>query len=179
MFYYLPPKSSIWGHSLRRMSAAREKALFEQFLESGVAESKFVSASAQRNGFQMLTEQQCEQHLQSIIADGQAGRGEGNSILLVKHIAVSKWRIDGQQVATCSHFRLHYGQLPCISTFLIFDTMEHFRYIAALLQKIGLCKLNEKHLKRLKAARGVPIEFRAGLSADQIEAVARKLNAEA
>src|SRR5688500_17330734 len=45
MFRYQPPKSSVWGHLLRKMSAERAKARFQEFLATAVAEHKFSSAS--------------------------------------------------------------------------------------------------------------------------------------
>ena len=41
MYRYQPPKSNIWGHSLRNMEPARQRALFEQFLKRAVAEYSF------------------------------------------------------------------------------------------------------------------------------------------
>src|SRR5438874_1045161 len=41
MYRYSPPKSNIWGHSLRKMKAARQKALFAEFLKQAVAEYSF------------------------------------------------------------------------------------------------------------------------------------------
>ena len=45
MYSYRPPKSSVWGHLLRKMPAERAKTLFRQFLATAVAEYKFTSAS--------------------------------------------------------------------------------------------------------------------------------------
>ena len=45
MYRYSPPKSNIWGHSLRKMEPERQKALFEEFLKKAVAEYSFTSGS--------------------------------------------------------------------------------------------------------------------------------------
>ena len=45
MYRYQPPKSSIWGHSLRNMKPARQRALFDEFLKKAVAEHSFTGGS--------------------------------------------------------------------------------------------------------------------------------------
>jgi hypothetical protein len=45
MYRYTPPKSNIWGHWLRNMAPARQRALFEEFLTRAVAESSCVGGS--------------------------------------------------------------------------------------------------------------------------------------
>lgn len=45
MYRYSPPKSNIWGHSLRKMEPARQRALFDEFLKQAVAEHSFVGGS--------------------------------------------------------------------------------------------------------------------------------------
>ncbi|HEX8371428.1 MAG TPA: hypothetical protein VF585_01505 [Chthoniobacterales bacterium] len=44
MYRYMPPKSSIWGHSLRKMAPERQQRLFDAFLDRAVAEQRFKSA---------------------------------------------------------------------------------------------------------------------------------------
>ena len=45
MYRYSPPKSNIWGHSLRKMEPARQKGLFDDFLKRAVAEHSFRGGS--------------------------------------------------------------------------------------------------------------------------------------
>jgi hypothetical protein len=45
MYRYQPPKSSIWGHSLRNMKPARQRALFDEFLKKAVAEYSWFGGS--------------------------------------------------------------------------------------------------------------------------------------
>jgi hypothetical protein len=45
MYRYMPPKSSVWGHSLRNMKPLREKFLLDKFLETAAAEYSFASGS--------------------------------------------------------------------------------------------------------------------------------------
>ena len=45
MYRYSPPKSNIWGHSLRKMEPAQQRALFDEFLKKAVAEYSFTGGS--------------------------------------------------------------------------------------------------------------------------------------
>jgi hypothetical protein len=45
MYRYSPPKSNIWGHSLRKMEPARQKMLFDEFLKQAVAEHTFTGGT--------------------------------------------------------------------------------------------------------------------------------------
>lgn len=45
MYRYSPPKSNIWGHSLRQMAPTRQKALFDEFLKRAVAEHSLTGGS--------------------------------------------------------------------------------------------------------------------------------------
>jgi hypothetical protein len=184
MFRYSPPKSNIWGHSLRKMEPAREKALFDEFLKRAVAEYSFtggsltlfigsppaswplelqrqwghvtsddvqrfeqlLGASAREGAFHSLTGQQCEMALNEIIQKSALIPGA----MLLQGVNVSKWLIDGQPVATQSRMVLYFGLRPCISTFLQFQTPDHFEFVKRVLSDLKFCKLNEKHLKPIK-----------------------------
>src|SRR5262245_13568142 len=43
MYRYSPPKSNIWGHSLRNMEPVRQRTLFAEFLKRAVAEHTFTN----------------------------------------------------------------------------------------------------------------------------------------
>ncbi len=45
MYRYRPPKSNLWGHSLRKMEPLRQKELFDEFLKRAVAEHLFAGGS--------------------------------------------------------------------------------------------------------------------------------------
>ena len=45
MYHYSPPKSNLWGHALRQMPPARQKALFGAFLEQAVAKCVWTGGS--------------------------------------------------------------------------------------------------------------------------------------
>lgn len=56
-------------------------------------------------------------------------------------------------MATDSHLVMHYGELPCVSTLFEFETVDQFHYVQRVLAELGLCKLNEKHLKPVRTKR--------------------------
>ena len=175
MFRYQPPKSSVWGHLLRMMPAHRAKALFGQFLAAAVAEHRFVSSSfairdaseqaRSRYGslvgdvswdgtYKALTEEQSEKCLDEMISDEAANARATRDYLLLQSFTIGSWRIDGESIPTESMVNMNYGQLPCITTFFEFETVEHFHSVRKTLEDIGLCKLNEKHLKRIRTRKG-------------------------
>ena len=75
------------------------------------------------------------------------------SFALAQLFEITKWRIDGQEVPTISSVSIHFGQLPCISTFFQFETVEKFYSVRRVLEDIGLCKLNEKYRKPIRTKK--------------------------
>jgi len=171
MYRYSPPKSNVWGHSLRNMDPARQKELFAEFLNRAVAEYSFAQSQLQflpgsdpadvqrfeqllgtptkHGGFWSQTQQQSEAALNEIIRN----RAGISRILFSPSINISKWLIDGQPVATQSEVSIFYGMKPCIATFLQFETVDQFQFVRQVLSDLRFCTLNEKHLKPNK--RGV------------------------
>lgn len=168
-FYYRPPKSSIWGHLLRRMSAERARSLFGQFLEVAAAEYRFVSAmlmlhgvsddAAKRFGrvvgcasppgsFHMLSQEQCERCIDEVIRFETSDTRE--PLLLTQTFEITHWNIDGAKMPTNSTVTMYYGNLPCLSTFLLFDSVEQYHKIKQIVEDLKLCKFNDKHLKTLR-----------------------------
>jgi len=167
MYYYHPPKSSIWGHRLRKMHAARAWKLFSEFLATAAGAYRFQYGSlgchgvagnmtahferllgmSARNGHFQLHEEQTRLCLDEIIQHEAAHPNGPRPYLLLQSFTVTQWRIDGQNFATDSMFNMNYGLLPCLSTFLRFDSPAQFESIKRVLEDLGICKLNEKHLK--------------------------------
>ena len=156
------------------MPAERAKRLFDQFLAAAVAEHKFSSASLtihdssgrivpryerlvgtlSRNGrFDALTLEQSEKCIRELIKDEASDAGAAGRFNLAQSFEVTKWRVGGQEAPTRSLLAMHYGQLPCLTTFLQFESVEQFESVRRVLADIGLCKLNEKHLKPMKAGK--------------------------
>lgn len=148
MLQYQPPKSSVWGHSLRRMPADRACALFKQFLDIAVVEYKW-SASRMCRNYEALTENEFTEHLQAIIQEESLG-SRSHSILS-QRFEISKWRIEGQIIPTDSTITMGYGESSYVGTRLQFDGIAQFNYIRRVLENLRLCKLNEKHLRPKRA----------------------------
>ena len=175
MFRYQPPKSSVWGHRLGKMPAERAKARFQAFLAAAVAEYHFGSANLMiqdvsgqvvpryerlvgmpaQNGcsFAALTHEQSDRCIEELIKDEATDPGAAAPFALAQLFEITRWRIDGQEAPTNSRAIIHYGQLPCISTHFNFETVEQFHSVRRVLEDVGLCKLNEKHLKAVKTTK--------------------------
>ena len=97
-----------------------------------------------------LDHEQCAKCIDELIKDEAFAPGAASSFLLTHSIVIAKWRIDGEEVPTSSRVVMNYGRLPCISTFFQFETVEQFQSVKRVLEDIGLCKLNEAHLKPIK-----------------------------
>lgn len=168
MYRYMPPKSNVWGHALRKMPVAREKQLFGEFLKSAAAEHEFsfgslsilnpseetvshfeqlLSTVAANRGFWSLDPQQCEKCLDELIRYDALTPSEAGRFMLTQRVEVSKWRIESAAIPTNSSFLLYYGRRARIATFLQFETIEQFRSVRRVFEELRLCKLNEKHLK--------------------------------
>jgi hypothetical protein len=72
--------------------------------------------------------------------------GKSGAVLLCG-VEISKWRIKGEESPTQSHMQIYYGAKPRIATFLSFRDLEEFKFIDQVLGELGICHLNEKHLK--------------------------------
>jgi len=153
------------------MPTERAKSLFDQFLATAVAEHKFGYASISIHDptgqmqsryeqltsltlkrdrrSDMLTEEQCEKCIAEFIKDQNAGGPL--PYLIHQTFDITRWRIRGEpSAATVSHLSINYSRRPTLTTLLMFETIEQFQYIRSVLGKLGLCKLNDRHLKPLK-----------------------------
>lgn len=182
MYSYMPPKPSMWGHSLRKLAPATEKALFTEFLTRAVAEYSLSDGSLTLfSGLPRGTifngilggngiVQRFEHLLGATTQNGHFAPLSPQQIekclneiiidstliprlILVQPVAVSKWSIEGRAVATDSRFLLYYGIKPCISTFLRFDDLDQFQYIKQAFEDLGFCTLNKIHLKVVREPR--------------------------
>jgi hypothetical protein len=145
------------------MPAKRAKALFTEFFATAISDYKFSTASfgitdgnvetVQRfesllsaiagNGhFAGLTQEQFDLCLNEIVREEALASGRTSSFILLQAFEISKWRI--------------HGQLPCISTFLQFETVEQFQEIKRVPKNLHFCKLNEKHLKPVRTKAKKP-----------------------
>jgi len=180
MYRYSPPKSSVWGHGLRKMSPAREKQLSQQFLETAVAEYEFAIASlnvgaiaadrveaarqvvryferllgrdALNTSFPILTKAEFDRCLAALISTPDFLAPRRPHISLSVHYKISQWRIRGAAIPTQSTLAFYFGTSPRIITFLLFSTVSEFKFVQSVLAELGLCTLSDKHLKLDKRA---------------------------
>jgi hypothetical protein len=103
-----------------------------------------------------LTEEQCERCVEAIARDEEIEGKMARSCILIQSFTVFRWQLQGQTVDTPSEISMYYGQGQYLSTSLQFATVEDFRRIQQLLADLGLCKLNEKHLKAVKERKTTP-----------------------
>lgn len=171
MYRYQPPKSSIWGHKLRKMPAHRASKLLEEFFLRATRQHEFRSGSLSINTrahpialrfaeilsvpskdfmHEQLTLDQLNACLQEIIRLESIAPVDARVILLNQYFEITQWAIDGKPVNTRSTLTMHYGAIPCLSTRLWFETEDEFAYIRNTMIDLGLCKLNRQHLKLMK-----------------------------
>src|SRR5262245_60981678 len=178
MYRYMPPKSSVWGHKLRRMSPAKQNQLFVEFVQRAVAEYRvshvslmiskkaFAAAetiqpvveyfenllgAASHNGyFSRLSAHQFDQCFVSLVEDPALLSGPSTILILNRCHAITKWRINGVDCPTDSSFDLSFGPEPRLSTFLTFHSIQQFRYIERILAELRFCRLNQRHLKQVR-----------------------------
>lgn len=143
--YYTPPKSSIWGHSLREMKPALVRERFKLFLELAVDEYSWSShtlsvdptswpdtggraaplrrhfetllgVAAPRSGYLWyITEDQCESCIDELIREPALYTDKDAHVSVVGTAAISAWRVDGQPISTKSELSIAYGSAPRIS----------------------------------------------------------------
>ena len=179
MLRYQPPKSNIWGHSLRKMKPSVERALADEFERLAIARGEFGASTLwicrsvpgcdtpteliQRydsalkknsiNGFFHLEEAEFESAFKMLVSDESELPLGNTNILRSRAIKIHEWHIAGTAAPTQSTIHWNYGSTPGISTFLRFNTREEFDYIRSVFADLKLCKLNEKHLKLVKSRR--------------------------
>ena len=173
MYRYQPPKSSVWGHSLRRMPILRAKDLIRRFFDLCVAEHRFWSATlfpyeadegivaryerlaggrVQGGRIANLTYEQSEACLAELLKDEALFRANEIHLSLLQQFKISKWRVGYSEPLTDSYLGISYEIWPHIETAFQFDSVDQFKQVRRVLSEIGLCVLNERHLKPVRTA---------------------------
>lgn len=176
---YQPPKSNIWGHSLRKMKPSIERALSGEFEEAAVARLSFSASSLwisrkaadrivpqdlisrfeaavqkeSKEGFFHLSEVEFERAFAVLVTCESALSDIDATIALSRIVRIQEWRIAGVPVPTSSSVHWDFGSSPGISTFLSFGDRAEFDYVREVLERLKICRLNEKHLKPQKKSR--------------------------
>jgi len=170
VYRYQPPKSSIWGHLLRKMPASRAHSLLGEFLGTAAGHHEFRSARAairldnknletrieellgvpSRNSeFTGLTLEQSNSLIREVIRLEVTSPEEARALSVSQSFLITQWVVDGARVLTRSRLTMRYGQLPGISTHFWFDTIPQFHFVSRIMQELRICKLNEKHLNKM------------------------------
>ncbi|OFI34759.1 hypothetical protein [Alteromonas lipolytica] len=176
MFRYLPPKSSVWGHSLgrRKVSVIAESinAFMTDVVEEPLCRGGHLSVSS---GFGLPQPQNViEQFENSIgikLARGYAKLDESQCHVAIEqalsllptldqklHIDISrtiefdKWRLNDELVNAPDTCRLTWrlGTNCSVSTELYFNSEAEFTGLSELFTKYSLGKLKPNHLKECK-----------------------------
>ena len=179
MLRYQPPKSNIWGHSLRKMKPSKERAAADEFEKKTVAKSvlgasslwiarvladKAIGAELIQQFETALGKESKEGYFHIVEAEFETAFGVLVSledelpdlkahVLLSRRVKVQEWLIDGVAVPTASTLSWDFGTRPGVSTFLQFNDRREFDFIAAAFEELKICRLNEKHLKPVRRAK--------------------------
>ncbi|HZP58730.1 MAG TPA: hypothetical protein VFB27_00295 [Opitutaceae bacterium] len=103
-----------------------------------------------RNGYFNLDESDFETAFEMLVANEADLPQTQALILLSRNMKIHEWRIAGNAVPTQSTLTWVYGPNPYLSTFFRFNTRDEFDYIRSIFADLKICKLNEKHLKRVR-----------------------------
>jgi hypothetical protein len=175
---YSPPKESCWGHSLRKMLPEKQKELFNKFFDLAICEYSFSSGSVfyqpdfqdilQRKlhtefdeyfqrllnisksqpEFSNLSRKQFEICLNELIKNPSlyvSGKS-GATVTACYHIKA--WKIDNKIVPTDSLLIIYFGARPIITPMFHFEEMAVFEYLKQIFEKLKICKLDPKHIKK-------------------------------
>src|SRR5579859_1858042 len=177
MLQYRPPKSHIWGHSLKSLAPEAIRSRFAAFMTATVAESRFVAGRLlvgqakpvaeskpenllarferllelpPQDGSFELTEPQFDKCLDEIIRDPELLKDPDTLVLLTEFLQVGAWKIDGREVKTSSLLTLGLGKHSYLTTLLSFNDRAEFDLVRQSFLDVGLCDLSEKHLREAK-----------------------------
>lgn len=175
--YYSPPKSSVWGHSLRKMKPDIQRDRVNAFLSSCTAGHAFATGALffqpasfpppdlsdfeehfkkllglgdPQPGFSNLTEEQFELCFQELLRRPSLYEPGRQGATVTALYTISAWKVGGRPINTSSSLGVYYGGRPWIVPRFHFETDEIFEYLRTSLENVGLCKMNPKHIKGRK-----------------------------
>jgi hypothetical protein len=165
----------MWGHFLRKMPSERATRLWDRFMGLSVSEYKYQSSELRisydssglinkkfenllevtplKGSFYNLNQEQYDLCLRELIKEELLLGDQTNPFMLSKSVQISKWKIQDQDILTDSWITLNVGDMPFVTTFLQFDSVENFLKVKEILEEIKFFKLNEKHLKLRKSKK--------------------------
>jgi hypothetical protein len=172
MLRYQPPKSSVWGHRLRRMPIGRVHELLQQFLETTadgwkwgdgilwmdtagpgtVSRYEAAVGRATTHGYiQGLAHRECQRCLELLLADEQDFRADEIHLSLWRPVEIGQWKRRARDLLKPSLLTVQYDVDAHLQTTLFFESADQFQFVANALRDLGMCVLNPKHLKMMSS----------------------------
>ncbi len=171
MYRYHPPKASVWGHGLRKMPLSRVSDLVQRFLEEATEESRLTRSMLWTSGaatdviqryekaIGLLTDDRRPTYLSPsqaavcldlLVVDQPGFVADNVHLSLWDQYTIIRWKHQAGQQPTPSEITVRYGARPHLGTTLVFESTEQFLSVRQILASLGLCTLNEKHLKPIR-----------------------------
>ena len=170
---YTPPKSSVWGHFLRKVLPSKLYKKTPKFLNELINESEVIYFFNVHEGFENckakywldkankilkrpvpeyedyeLSESEFKEILNMLIENEKELKDTDSQILLSERYEISKLSINKEIIDTNSTIEITYGNEPHIQTNLIFRNLNDYKYIEKHFEKHKICKLNPKNIKQ-------------------------------
>ncbi len=179
---YNPPKSSVWGHSTRRLAPGEFRRRVAEFLSVATTQfetnQRILTIPGIHAGLDVQARNVVEQLHQEIGApqdaaqDRQLSEEEFGvcldviaatpktampvSLLLVQMHEVHCWNSPEplKSVPAKSWLLEYYGSTQCLSTALVFSSIDEYRWVKGTISRTIGIELNDKHV-RPKSAHGL------------------------
>ncbi|MCR9115804.1 MAG: hypothetical protein NXI22_02515 [bacterium] len=178
MLRYSPPKSSVWGHTMKRKPPQEFRECVVAFLEEAAgkytatcqlitnagdafveslrAETKISATSHRLRTHGTISESEFEACLDWIVANPNKVPGikDGFVFNLSRYFHIDFWKCaEHEGSANLSTLVEGYGTLQHLGTQLIFSDADEYHQIKALVKRFFGLQLNDKHV-RPKGALG-------------------------
>ena len=169
----MPSKSSIWGHSLRKISPSKLFKKTPSFIDELIIDSDVIYDFSIDEGFdnckrkfwrdqavitlnskskfgikKPLSKDDFHKILAMLIENESELKNTDTEISLSERYEITKWNINNRETKTYSTIEFTYGTSPHVLTQLQFETMDDYNFISAHFTKHKICTLNTKHIKK-------------------------------
>ena len=132
---------SLWEHQADEQTVARYE--------------KLIGIPVEQRRNTLLTHEQADLCLAELIKDEKFFRATESGISLWYTYEILQWEFaeSGSPPTPASVITICYDNYPHLMTELFFNSTIEFELVKVALAKIGLCKLNPKHLKETRRRR--------------------------